>query len=37
LAAGHTGGDWWRREFVGLTETAERHAVKGAAASGGMR
>jgi Ca-activated chloride channel family protein len=37
LAAGNAGNDWWRREFVGLTEMAERHAVKGAAAGGGMR
>jgi Ca-activated chloride channel family protein len=34
LAAGNARGDWWRTEFVRLTEAAERHAVKGAAASG---
>ncbi|HEX8193408.1 MAG TPA: VWA domain-containing protein [Allosphingosinicella sp.] len=34
LAAGSARGDWWRSEFVRLTEAAERHAVKGAAASG---
>jgi Ca-activated chloride channel family protein len=34
LAAGNARGDWWRSEFVRLTEAAERHAVKGAAASG---
>jgi Ca-activated chloride channel family protein len=36
LAAGHVRGDWWRGEFVRLTETAEQHARKGAAANGGM-
>jgi len=34
LAAGAAGDDWWRREFVRLTEMAEQNAVKGAAATG---
>jgi Ca-activated chloride channel family protein len=37
LAQGAAGGDWWRREFLRLTELAEQHAVKGAAAGGGDR
>jgi Ca-activated chloride channel family protein len=36
LAAGAAGRDWWRSEFLRLTELAERHAVKGAAAGGGF-
>ena len=37
LAQNAAGGNWWRREFIRLTEMAEQHAVKGAAAEGGMR
>jgi Ca-activated chloride channel family protein len=37
LAQGAVGGNWWRREFIRLTELAEQHAVKGAAASGEVR
>jgi Ca-activated chloride channel family protein len=37
LAAAGARNDWWRSEFVRLTEAAERHAVKGAAAAGGLR
>ena len=37
LAQGATGNDWWRREFVRLTELAEQHANKGSAAAGGAR
>jgi Ca-activated chloride channel family protein len=36
LAQGSAGQNWWRREFVRLTELAEQHALKGAAASGGL-
>lgn len=34
LAQSASGDNWWRREFVRLTELAEQHAVKGAAAGG---
>ena len=38
LASGAAGGDWWRQEFVRLTELAERHAARGGAtAAGGAR
>jgi Ca-activated chloride channel family protein len=37
LAEAGAGDDWWRREFLRLAELAEQHAVKGAAASGGVR
>ena len=37
LAQGAAGGNWWRREFIRLTEMAEQHAVKGSAAAGGDR
>jgi Ca-activated chloride channel family protein len=36
LALSATGDNWWRQEFVRLAEAAEQHAVKGAAASGGL-
>jgi Ca-activated chloride channel family protein len=34
LARGSTGGDWWRQEFLRLTQAAEEHAVKGSASAG---
>ena len=37
LASQSAGSNWWRTEFVRLTQAAERHAVKGAAARGGLR
>jgi Ca-activated chloride channel family protein len=34
LAQSAAGDDWWRREFIRLTELAEQHANKGSAAQG---